>query len=79
MFDIKYRFYFKDGDVKSLYGQDYYGDKRCFYEYHHRMLEEVRDKASDAEFPIKIIDEETGEEYQVQTLEEFHEWLKTHR
>ena len=76
MFVLRYHIKFKDGSVTSLYGEDYFGDKKVFWDAHQTMLTGLCNKVCNEGFPVFINDAYLDMHERMDNLDQFNTWLK---
>ena len=79
MFEFKYEIELKTSEKISLFGEDYFGDKRTFWNAHQASLKSLYKTVSETGFPIKIGDLEFDKWVVIENQHEFHAWLKTNQ
>ena len=75
MFEVKYQIELNNKASFILYGEDYYYDKRVFYETHLNLLRQLYQLVIAIGFPVYIKDMEFNEEIQIRSLVDFEDWL----
>ncbi len=53
MFTIKHSITLNNGEIISLFGEDYFGDKKVFWEAHQTQLNELLEKVTELGPPVK--------------------------
>lgn len=76
MYSFKHEIKLKSEEKVYLFGEDYFNDKRVFYEQHISMLNKLCNKVFSTGFPILINDLQSKNKLLVKTKTEFKEWLK---
>ena len=79
MFDYKHQIELKTKQKFSLFGEDYFGDKRSFWEYHQSMLNDMYDNIIKVGFPLTITDLELNQSESIEDLQSFHAWLRANQ
>lgn len=79
MFDVKHEITFNSGEIVSLYGEDYFADKKVFWDSHQTRLKGVLEKAKVLGGPFKVIEFPREQEFSFNDFNTFIEWLsKSH-
>ncbi|ADV50499.1 hypothetical protein Celal_3228 [Cellulophaga algicola DSM 14237] len=76
MFEFEHKIEFQDSDTIELFGQDHFGDKSTFGNFHQTRLKVVCDKLCMTGFPIKISDLQFDKHQVIKDKNEFDVWLK---
>lgn len=77
MFNIQHQITLADGSTFSLYGKDYFGDKRVFWQAHQDTLKELVAQARAVGPPIAVTYPPKEHVYTYEEIEDFLEWLKS--
>lgn len=79
MFQIKHKITFSTGEIVSLYGEDYFGDKKVFWDSHQTQLNGLLKKARELGGPFKVVEYPNAQEHEFMELKSFTDWLsKSH-
>lgn len=76
MFDVKHEITLKTKEIIPLFGEEYFADNSTFWNAHQTNLNALYERVINTGFPIKITDLEFNNDFEINTLEEFHSWLK---
>jgi len=79
MFKFKHEIELANKDKIWLFGEDYYNDKKVFWEAHCLALSDLCVKISEIGFPFKIIDLQTHKTLSVISKNQWDTWLKNHQ
>jgi len=79
MFKFKHSIQLKNNQCIKLFGEDYYNDKKVFYEAHIKMLRDLCQKVHTNGFPVTITDLESGSNLKINTKKEFKLWLQNNQ
>lgn len=79
MFDYRHSILFKNSEAIYLYGEDYFGDKSTFWKSHQSTLKSLCEKVCLVGFPITITDLKTESVSEIQTKQEFDNWISTNQ
>ena len=79
MFEVKHRITFNNGEITSLYGEDYFSDKKVFWDSHQTQLKGVLEKAKFLGGPFKVTEFPNNQKFEFNDCNAFIEWLsKSH-
>lgn len=76
MFDFKHRIILKDESTIALFGEDYFCDKKVFWESHQTTLKTLCEKVCETGFPITIKNLMDNISLEIDGKKEFDSWLK---
>lgn len=78
MSDLSPRFcvFFKNEEFVVLYGEDMWADKKVFYDFHHRILEELCQKVESYGFPLEVEDWHERTSITLHNEIDLNQWLK---
>ncbi|MCB0635962.1 MAG: hypothetical protein KDC54_05070 [Lewinella sp.] len=79
MFSRKHRFLLADGSVCSLFGEDYFADKKVFWGAHQSELKHLCQRVCATGFPLQIEDLATGQRITITTKDELDGWWLAHQ
>ena len=76
MFKFKYEIELITSEKIFLFGEDYYNDKKFFWEMHRFKILELCEKIQQTGFPIKIKDLQLQSLIKIKSIQELKDWLK---
>lgn len=75
MFEYEYQLYINDELYQSLFGSDYYFDKRVFNIHHGRVLFDIFQDLKKGDHVLTIVHIETKNHVEIKTAAEFKDWV----
>ena len=72
---IQYTAKFNDGSIFYLFGEDYFNDKRIFYQCHLSKLISFRKEVCKKGFPTSIFDDKTQKNIEFTNKRDFNNWF----
>ncbi|WP_196889349.1 hypothetical protein [Aureivirga sp. CE67] len=76
MFQPKHQITLSDGDSYTLYGEDYFCDKKVFWEAHQSILKHLVEALEISKLPIKVLEISERKELKFETIVAFQNWLE---
>ncbi|MFK7796795.1 MAG: hypothetical protein AB8E82_05020 [Aureispira sp.] len=78
MFHIRHQITLANGEHISLYGEDYFGDKRVFWETHQRLLTQLLEQVDQTGSPIQVLQLPEELTIHFDQVAAFKHWLSQH-
>lgn len=78
MFTYKFKIYINNIWFDSLYGVDYYYDKRIFFTSGAKQFFTIYQILKTGDFKFTIIEETSGERIEIETTKDFEYWVERH-
>ena len=75
MFKIKHTITLHTGEIVSLYGDDYFGDKMVFWDSHQTQLKALIAKVNILGGPVDVVEFPEDKEYNFTEIDSFLAWL----
>ncbi len=77
MSGYQYRFSirFRDGRETRFFGEDYFNDKKMFWEWHQTQLRALCSELDSSSFPIVVTELETGQTTSFDEEKQLLRWL----
>lgn len=79
MFEYQYQFDLADGSTVSLFGEDYFGDKKVFWLSHISQLQHLCKRVAATGFPVVIQHLQADQQTQIVDATQFKAWLKANQ
>ncbi|TCI91800.1 hypothetical protein [Tenacibaculum sp. M341] len=76
MFQFKHEIELVSSEKIKLFGEDYFCDKRKFWEFHQNTLLHLYERVFETGFPIKITDLVFNKLIVIENMSSFRSWLK---
>lgn len=76
MFKFQYEIQSPNGELVWLFGEDYYTDKKVFWDAHQKMLKNLHLKVTELGFPIVIKNFSDNMSFKLNCTSDFELWLK---
>lgn len=78
MFSKKHEITLNDGVVILLYGEDYFGDKKAFWDSHQTQLKSLIAKVNLLDAPIEVVEFPDEHKLYFKDINSFKIWLSEH-
>ncbi len=78
MFQVKHHITFINGAIVSLFGEDYFADKKVFWEAHQSQLAALLIQVKEIGAPILVVEYPNESTLTFETNEAFLQWLAKH-
>jgi hypothetical protein len=78
MFHIRHQITLANGAQVSLYGEDYFGDKRVFWETHQHLLKQLLEQVEQVGPPIQVLQLPEELTIHFDKVSAFKDWLSQH-
>ena len=75
MFEYEYQLYINGELYQSLFGSDYYFDKRVFNVHHGRVLFDIFQDLKKSDHVLTIVHIDTKKQVEIKTAAEFKDWV----
>lgn len=75
MFEVRYSVAKKGSFCISLYSEDYFGDKKVFWESHQARLRELWQSVKEHGFPVQVTDESDQSVTTLEDQDAFEVWI----
>ncbi|MEM6379635.1 MAG: hypothetical protein AAF705_15635 [Bacteroidota bacterium] len=76
---IRYTLIFSEGETYLLFGEDFFNDKKVFWEIHQTKVKQCFEMIQQKGWPIKVYDDLTKEEQSFSNEREFKDWFLLHQ
>lgn len=78
MFQTKHCITLANGEYFSLFGEDYFGDKKVFWEAHQSQLHALLNQVKEVGAPIVVVEYPDELSWTFETVDAFKQWLSKH-
>lgn len=78
MFAYKFKIYINNIWFDSIYGVDYYYDRRVFFASGAKQFFTIYQILKTGDFKFTIVEEISGERVEIKNAEEFKQWIERH-
>lgn len=78
MFQIRHSITLVNGEHFSLFGEDYFGDKKVFWEAHQSQLNALLNRVQEVGAPIVVVEYPQEANLTFETVDLFKQWLSKH-
>jgi len=76
MFKIKYKIELNNDYTISLFGENYFADKKVFWDSHQTRLKNLWEKVNELGMPVTIIEYPDETRTEIENIEIFKAWMK---